>query len=112
MPETPEEFYARTKGALRMPQLEEWDTFPFEGELRMPALVPPAPAEKQRNGEEGVDRYSCGKSSDDLIWEDERWQLTAVGPTGLPVVVILEPKEHYATDTLPAALAAEPGQPR
>src|SRR6185295_3941585 len=50
--------------------------------------------------------YACGKSSDDLIWEDERWQLTAVGPTGLPVVVILEPKEHYDIDTLPAELAA------
>src|ERR1044072_6175315 len=112
MPETPEEFYARTKGALRMPPLEEWETFPFEGELRVRALVPPAPDEKQGNGEGGVPSSPADKSRDDLIWEDERWQLTPVGPTGLPVVVILEPKEHYATDTLPAALAAEPGQPR
>jgi len=109
VPETPEEFYARTKDGLRMPPLEEWETFPFEGELRVRALGPPAPDEKRRNGVGGVDCYACGKSSDDLIWEDERWQLTAVGPTGLPVVVILEPKEHFDIDTLPAELAAELG---
>ena len=83
MPETPEEFYARTKDALRMPLLEEWETFPFEGELRVRALRPPAPDEKQRHGEGGAGCHACGKSPDDLIWEDERWQLTAVGPTGV-----------------------------
>jgi diadenosine tetraphosphate (Ap4A) HIT family hydrolase len=43
------------------------------------------------------------------MWEDEHWQLTAIGPTGLPLVLILEPKEHYDIDTLPAELAAEMG---
>ena len=42
MPETPEEFYARTKDALRMPPVEEWETWPFEGDLRPRALRPPA----------------------------------------------------------------------
>ena len=109
MPETPEEFHARAKDALRMPPVEEWETWPFEGALRPRLLLPPATDEKRRNGEGGVDCYACGKSSDDLIWEDEHWQLTPIGPTGLPLVLILEPKEHYDIESLPPELAAELG---
>ena len=29
------------------------------------------------------------------IWTDERWRLCALRPTGLPLVVLLEPREHY-----------------
>ena len=109
MPETPEQFYERTKEALRMPPVEEWETFPFAGEIRPRALQPPAADEKSRHGEGGVDCHACGKTADDLVWENERWQLTAVGPTGLPLVLILEPKEHYDIETLPAELAEELG---
>ena len=109
MPETPEEFYARTKDALQMPPVQEWETWPFEGDLRPRALRPPAEDEKSRHGEGGIDCRACGKSSDDLIWEDEHWQVTALGPTGLPLVLILEPKEHYDIETLPPELAAELG---
>jgi diadenosine tetraphosphate (Ap4A) HIT family hydrolase len=109
VPETPEELHARAKDALRMPPVEEWETFPFEGELRPRALQPPAPDEKRRHGEGGVDCHACGKVASDLLWEDERWQLTAIGPTGLPLVLILEPKEHYDIETLPPELAAELG---
>ena len=70
---------------------------------------PPAQDEKTRHGEGGVDCRACGRASDDLIWEDEHWQLIALGPTGLPIVLILEPKEHYDIETLPAELAAELG---
>jgi diadenosine tetraphosphate (Ap4A) HIT family hydrolase len=109
MPETPEEFYARTKDALRMPPVEEWETFPFDGEIRPRGLRPPAEDEKSRHGEGGVDCHACSKVADDLIWADEHWQLTAIGPTGLPLVLILEPKEHYDIETLPAELATELG---
>jgi diadenosine tetraphosphate (Ap4A) HIT family hydrolase len=109
VPETPEEFYERTKDALRLPPLEEWETFPFEGELRLRELQPPAADEKTRGGAGGVECRACGRASEDLIWEDASWQLLALGPTGLPVVLILEPKEHYDIDTLPAELAAELG---
>jgi diadenosine tetraphosphate (Ap4A) HIT family hydrolase len=109
VPETPEQFYERTKDALRMPPLDEWETFPFDGATRPRALRPPAEDEKSRWGEGGIDCHACSKPADDLIWEDEHWQLTAIGPTGLPVVLILEPKEHYDIETLPAELAAEMG---
>jgi diadenosine tetraphosphate (Ap4A) HIT family hydrolase len=109
MAETPEEFYARTKDSLRMPPVEEWETFPFEGDIRPRALLPPAPDEKLRNGKGGVECHACKKTADDLIWDDAHWQLTAVGPTGLPIVLILEPKEHYDIDTLPPERSAELG---
>src|SRR3954452_14713097 len=92
-----------------MPPVEEWETFPFQGEFRLRALQPPAQDEKRRHGEDGVDCRACERASGDLIWEDASWQLIALGPTGLPVVLILEPKEHYDIDTLPAELAAELG---
>jgi len=41
VPETPEELYARAVGALRMPPVEEWETFPFDGDLRTRALQAP-----------------------------------------------------------------------
>ena len=55
VPETPEELYARAAGALRMPPVEEWETFPFDGDLRPRALLPPVEREKPRHGEGGVD---------------------------------------------------------
>jgi hypothetical protein len=109
VPETPEQFYERAKNALRMPPVEEWETFPFEGGIRPSALQPPLNDEKPRRGEGGVDCYACTKGPYDLIWQDEGWQLTAVGPTGLPLVLILEPKDHYDIETLPAELAVELG---
>jgi diadenosine tetraphosphate (Ap4A) HIT family hydrolase len=109
VPETPEEFHARAKDALRMPPVEEWETWPFDGDLRPRKLRAPAADEKPRHGEGGADCDACGRASDDLIWEDERWQLIALGPTGLPLVLILEPKEHYDIDTLPPELARELG---
>ena len=109
MPETPEELYERARDALHTPPVEEWETWPFEGAVHLRALQPPAADEKSRHGEGGIDCHACAKSSDDLIWEDGHWQLTALGPTGLPLVLILEPKEHYDIETLPPELAAELG---
>ena len=109
MPETPEQLYERAADALRMPPVEEWETFPFDGELRPRPCSRRRRTRSARHGEGGVDCRACGKAADDLIWEDERWQLTAFGPTGLPLVLILEPREHYDIETLPAELAAELG---
>ena len=41
--ESPEELYERAARALRMPPVAEWDTFPFDGELRVRALDAPVP---------------------------------------------------------------------
>ena len=111
MPETPEELYARAASALRMPPLEEWETFPFEGEMRPRPLQPPVESERPRHGEAGVDCTRCAASDDEYLWAGERWRLYALErPTGLPVIVLLEPREHFAEPgDLPDELAAELG---
>ena len=111
MPETPEQFHTRAAAALRTPPVEEWDTWPFDGELRPRALAPPVQKEAPRHGEGGVDCGRCTAGDDEYVWTNERWRLFAPKqPTGLPVVVLLEPREHYqAPGDLPAELAAELG---
>jgi diadenosine tetraphosphate (Ap4A) HIT family hydrolase len=111
VPETPEELYARAAGSLRMPPLEEWDTWPFEGDLRPRGLEPPVEREAPRHGEGGVDCRACEAPDAEYLWTDERWRLRAFSePCGLPVVLLLEPRAHYAEPgDLPDELAAELG---
>ena len=111
MPETPEELYERVKDSLRMPPVEEWDTFPFDGEMAPRRLLPPVGKEEPRFGEGGVDCRRCAAGDDDYIWTSERWRLHALDePSGLPVVVLLESREHFSEPgDLPEELAAELG---
>jgi hypothetical protein len=110
VPETPEQLYERVKDALSMPPVEEWDTFPFDGDMRPRPLRPPVEREEPRHGEGGVDCRRCDAADDDFIWTSERWRVHALGPTGLPLVVMLEPREHFsAPGDLPLELAEEMG---
>ena len=94
-----------------MPPVEEWDTWPFEGDLRPRAILPPVPHERPRHGEGGVDCSACTDDDDRYFWTNEHWRLLAFDPPmSLPVVVLLEPREHYAEPgDLPGELAAELG---
>jgi diadenosine tetraphosphate (Ap4A) HIT family hydrolase len=112
VPETPEELWERAHDALRMPPVEEWDTFPFDGELRPRALQRPVEQERPRFGEGGGEACrACTRDDDAYLWTNERWRLTALDePLGLPVVVLLEPRAHYADPgDLPDELAADLG---
>jgi diadenosine tetraphosphate (Ap4A) HIT family hydrolase len=111
MPETPEELYERAVNALKMPPVEEWETFPFDGDLRPRALQPPEERERPRHGEGGVDCSRCAAPDDDYIWTNENWRLWAFDkPTGLPLIVLLEPRVHFAEPgDLPDELAGELG---
>jgi len=111
MPETPEELHARAAEALRMPPVEEWETFPFDGEMRPRELQPPEEKERPRFGEGGVDCRRCAASDDDYIWTNENWRLWSFDkPTGLPLIVLLESRDHFGEPgDLPDELAAELG---
>jgi diadenosine tetraphosphate (Ap4A) HIT family hydrolase len=96
MPETPEQLYQRVSQSLRMPPVEEWDTFPFQGEMRPRALRPPLEREIPRTGAGGVDCAICSAPDTDYLWTIERWRLRSTAePTGLPVILLLEPRAHY-----------------
>jgi len=110
MAETPEQFYERVANHLRMPPVNEWESFPFDGDLRPRRLRPPVKYEEPRFGEGAVDCQACAKSDDDYLWTTERWRLRSPGPTGLPVILLLEPRQHYAEPgDLPEELAAQCG---
>jgi diadenosine tetraphosphate (Ap4A) HIT family hydrolase len=108
--ETPEQLHARAAAGLRTPPVGEWDTWPFEGEIRPKPLDPLTP-EPEIHGQGGVGCRACTKPDSDYLWTDDRWRLTALPePGGLPVVVILEPREHFAGPAdLPEELAREQG---
>ena len=94
-----------------MPPVDAWETFPFEGELRPRPLQPPIAREQPRQGEGGIDCRRCAAPDDGYLWTDERWRLAALErPSGLPVVVLLEPRQHVGEPgDLPPELAAELG---
>jgi diadenosine tetraphosphate (Ap4A) HIT family hydrolase len=111
MPETPEELWERVHDDLRVPPVDEWESWPFAGELSVRPLEPPVEREKPRYGEGGVDCRACAAPDDDYVWTNERWRLRALDkPSGLPVVILLEPRRHFsAPGDLPEELAAELG---
>lgn len=111
MPETPEELYTRAYGALQMPPVETWETFPFDGDLRPRALLPPVEREAPRRGENGVGCHSCAAPDSEFAWVSEHWRLRALDePSGLPVVLLLVPRAHVAEPgDLSDELAAELG---
>jgi len=94
-----------------MPPVDEWETFPFDGEMRPRALAPPSEHDPVRHGEGGVGCRRCAARDDEYLWTAERWRLWAFDrPTGLPLVVLLESREHFAEPgELPDELAAELG---
>jgi hypothetical protein len=109
VPETPEQLWERAHDALRTPPVEEWETWPFEGEVRPRPLAPPEAEERARHGTGGAGCRRCTARDDEFLWTNERWRLRALGPTGLPAVLILEPRAHYDIGDLPDDHVAELG---
>jgi diadenosine tetraphosphate (Ap4A) HIT family hydrolase len=115
MPMTPDEFYAHALAAadddrrLPLSRMTGWDISPFEEEgLRVSALRPPVLPEPPRDGEDPADCRSC-RARDEGIWSDDRWRLTRMGGVGVPLVLLLHPRDHYDLGDLPDDLASELG---
>jgi diadenosine tetraphosphate (Ap4A) HIT family hydrolase len=110
MPESPEMFWERTNGALSMPPVGEWETWPFDGALTPRPLAPPVQKESPRRGAGGIDCWRCDHDGENAHWSNERWLVTSLSkPTGLPAVVILESRAHYEFHDLPGDLQVELG---
>jgi diadenosine tetraphosphate (Ap4A) HIT family hydrolase len=121
MPLSPEEIYAKVveqvgpEGRLPMPPVAEWDNFPWEqvGDTWLPkVLQPPLEAEPPRWGE-GDKPCQCeqGEEPPHAIWQNDRWVVTSrEAPTGLPLVLLLNSREHLDLGDLDDDLAAEYGR--
>src|SRR5688500_5426413 len=77
MPETPEQLHTRALGALRTPPVQQWDTWPFEGEVSPKPLAPLTP-EPAIHGQGEVDCRRCAKPDAEYRWTAERWRLAAL----------------------------------
>lgn len=88
-----------------------WETFPFEGELRVRPLQPPVLPEPARHGEHGPEQCrTCHKPVTEALWADDHWRLDPIGTESrLPAVVMLQPRGHYDLADLPTERAAELG---
>jgi len=111
----PDEFYAHAlasaDAAQRLPlaRMTGWDISPFEQDgLLVTPLRPPVLPEKPRHGEDPDDCGSC-RRRDEGIWLNDNWRLTMVGGVGVPLVLMLHPRDHYDMADLPDDLAAELG---
>ena len=110
MPETPEQFWERARDALYVPPVQDWESWPFDGELRVRELAPPVDAERPRNGTDGVDCWRCLHGDDESLWSNEHWTVRSFDkPSGLPVVVLLETREHVDFTDLDHDRASELG---
>jgi hypothetical protein len=111
----PDDFYARARaaadpeGRLPLARMTGWDISPFEPDgLRVAPLRPPVLPELARQGEDPADCDSC-RRRDEGIWLDERWRLTRIAQVGVPLVLMLHPRDHYDLADLPDDLAGELG---
>ena len=111
----PDEFYdnalAAADGERRLPlaRMTGWDISPFEPDgLRVAALRPPILPEPARHGENPAHCHAC-RARDEGIWLDDRWRLTRITNVGVPLVLMLHPRDHHDLADLPDELAAELG---
>jgi len=115
--ESAEEIYRRVQeaagpdGRLAMPPVHEWDTFPFDGEIRVRSLEPPVAEEPPRHGVGGIGCGRCQRGDATALWHDENWRVVPTDrPHGLPVIVMLETRAHLDLPDLSDEMAAELGR--
>ena len=94
-----------------LPDFVHWSIFPFVGEFRVRPIEPPREADAPRDGEPGgAPCRSCAAPDDDYVWVDDHWRVSApIQPSGAPVQVFLETREHVDLDDLGADRVAELG---
>lgn len=112
---SPEEFYQHAVAAadveqrLSLSRMTGWDISPFEAEgLRVSPLRPPVVPEPPRQGEDPTDCGSCRRRAEGT-WLDDRWRLSRVPGVGVPLALMLHPRDHYDLGDLTDELAAEMG---
>jgi hypothetical protein len=111
----PEDFYrhavavADEEHRLPLSRMTGWDISPFEQSgLVVAPLRPPVLPEPMRQGEDPSSCKSC-EDRDQGIWFDDHWRLTRISGVGVPLVLMLHPRDHFDLPDLPDSRAAELG---
>jgi hypothetical protein len=121
MAESPEDLYARivdqagVDGHLPMTPAQTWDVFPWEvvdGAMVPKVLAAPLTQEAPREGDPGGEACRTCAAHDDgkAIWENDSWTLRPMPRGGLPLILMLEPKEHLDYTDLSDDQAGELGR--
>jgi len=117
MPESAEEIYVRVTqavgedGRLPMPPTHEWDMFPWEGDMRPKVVQPPLAEESPRVGEGDKPCWCAQDEPEQVIWRNERWMVRSFDkPGGLPLILILQPFEHFDFSDMDDEQAEEYGR--
>ncbi|WP_250035478.1 hypothetical protein [Paractinoplanes maris] len=111
----PDEFHAHALAAtddekrLPLSRMTMWEVSPFDpaGLLVSPLREPVLP-EPPRHGEDPADCQSC-RGRDEGLWLNDRWRLTRIAKAGVPLILMLHPRDHHDLADLPDELAAELG---
>lgn len=111
----PDEFYehavSAADGEHRLPlsRMTGWEISPFEPDgLRVASLRSPVLPEPARHGDDPSGCDSC-RRRDEGIWLDDHWRLTRIAGVGVPLVLMLHPRDHVDLSDLPDERAAELG---
>jgi diadenosine tetraphosphate (Ap4A) HIT family hydrolase len=111
----PDEFYDHALAAaddtrrLPLARMTGWEISPFEPDgLRVSPLQPPVVPDRPRHGEDPADCSMC-RDRDEGIWFTDDWRLTRIPGVGVPLALMLYPRDHYDLTDLPDDLAAELG---
>jgi len=115
MPLSPDEFYDHALAAadadkrLPLSRMTGWDISPFEQDgLRVAPLRPPVVPEPRRQDEDPATCRTCARRTEG-IWFNDHWRLNTITGVGVPLVLMLYPRDHYDLGDLPDELAAEMG---
>ncbi|MGH1490896.1 MAG: hypothetical protein ACRBK7_16140 [Acidimicrobiales bacterium] len=96
---------------LPVPEFVKAAIFPFEGDLQVKPVKPAFPSDRPREGEPGgAPCHACTKGDTDYIWADDNWRVFAPEPSGVPIQVFLETRDHLDMDDLDDERSAELGQ--